>query len=680
MTLILAALVLALRWTTFDVGFWNVDETIHAALARLLLDGGVLYRDAVDIRAPLSYYAFSGIFAVAGENNLAAVRALIAAMIAATAGFLLWTGARRASTSAGVGAGLLYAVLSSTALYPGDAYAAHTEWFLAFFTSAAAAVFLGAGNPPSSRRLLATGALLGAAFLSKQPALLDLAAPGAALLYLAWRSGQPLRATAIQLSFLVAGWVIPVGATAAWFAAHHALDEAVFYSWIYNLRYYGPEISTADRFLALQQPFKLLLALAPALVAAWAIGAGAAFLRACRAAPPGNDANATARVYVAVWTLTSLAGAASSGRTFEHYTIQFLPVFCLGAGMALAAFGARVAANQRWLMRLLAAAVLVVAVYEVGHSCLRLRGRAPFFDPTLKVSQYIREHSQPDERIFVWGFQSEIYLNADRRPASRFVIASFVTGLIPWTNVAPDRDTRYAIMPGSMEQLLADLERNQPRFIVDCSVGPNRHWDKYPPDNFPSFDAFIQQHYRQVEGHVFLHQGFRLYERRPEHEAAAAEPVASPETLATLAVGNLTPVRAVPAGMAPIRGEHADIFAHAPSSLTYALPAGVGAVSGSFGFLPGAYEDANAGPTDGAEFIIRWRPNGAPAQILLRRLLRPRQEAADRPFQPFQFALPPHAGGEIEFVIRPGPADNNASDWTVWRDFAFGSPAAAPAP
>ena len=76
--LALAVGALWLRWPTLGFSLWNVDEAIHAAAARTILDGGVLYRDAADIRNPLTYYAMAGIFAVAGENNLWAVRAVYA--------------------------------------------------------------------------------------------------------------------------------------------------------------------------------------------------------------------------------------------------------------------------------------------------------------------------------------------------------------------------------------------------------------------------------------------------------------------------------------------------------------------------------------------------------------------------------------------------------------------------
>lgn len=676
--LALVALVFGLRWTTFRAAPWNVDETIHAAVGRVLQDGGVLYRDAIDQRGPLTYHVVAAVFGVAGENNLAAVRAVVAALIAGTAFSLFLALHRRGGFVAGLAAALLYAVFSSTALYSGDAYAIHTEWFLAFFSSAAAATFLAAPAAPSARRLFATGLLLGAAFLSKQPGLLDAAAPAVVVAWLAGRGELPARHSLRLFAAFAAGWFAPVAAALAWFAAHHALRDAIFYAWTYNVSYYGPEITTAERLHALRIPFQLFWSAGGVLVIAWAGALLTGLLRLIGRGALETAARATVFVYVAIWSLTALAGSASGGRDFEHYTIQFLPAFCAATGLALGAL-ARAAAGQRnGLVRGLIVLAGVSLLVPPARSLGRLRGRAPIYDPTVRVSQYIREHSDPADRIFVWGFQSEIYFNSDRRPASRFVYCSFLTGLIPWTNVAPERDTRYAIVPGAMTQLLQDLAAHPPRFIVDCSVGPNRHWEKYPPDNFPELQRLIRQNYRQVEPHVFLHQGFRLYQRLTEAELAArgSEPTVPAEVLASLDVDGLRPVRAagLPGGLYRQMGvPRREFFAHAPSSITYRLPATIAGVSGSFGIRPQAFAANNPGPTDGAEFIVRWRPDGGAEQVLLRRLLRPRDEPADRTEQTFQFALSPHAGGEIEFIVEAGPADNNASDWAIWTGLAFRS-------
>lgn len=667
MVAVLAAGVFALRWPGFGFRVWNVDEAIHAAVARTLLDGGVLYRDAVDQRTPLTYYAVAALFKVSGANNVWAMHALAAALITATAAGLLQLGRAWRGLRPGLWAALLFAVFSTALFYPGDAYALNTEWFVAFFTTWAAVLF-GRG------RVAAAGAFCGLAFLSKQPALLDLGAPLAVLAYGACFT----RPRWSHAAALLAGFAAPVLVTAAWFAAHGALADGCFYAWQYNLQYYGPEVGTADRVLSALKPFQLLGENYP-LVLATAAGAAAfsLFLVLQRRPEPAEQANNSHRVYLLAWSATSLIGAAAGGRGYDHYFIQFLPAFCLTAALGLE--GLLGWARGHRARRFVQPAVLLLFAWvllQLGRGVVRFRAAAHQpVDPSVRVAEFIQAHSVAEERIFVWGYHPDIYLFADRKPASRFVYASFLSGLIPWTNTAPDRDTRYAIVPGARETLLRELAARRPAFIVDCSAGPNRSWQKYPLDTFPALRDFIRANYRPVEAGQFVPQGFRLFQRRPAGAPADAPaiPDLPPATVATLAIGVIG--QAVPpaqasaphgAGFSMVEGR-SEYFAHAPSQLAYRLPAGAHALRGGFGLRAAAYAATNAAPTDGAEFIIRWRA-GADERVLLRRLLRPREVEADRGVQSFRLEFPATTGGELILSIEPGPADNASSDWTFWSD------------
>ncbi|RXK55280.1 hypothetical protein ESB00_05115 [Oleiharenicola lentus] len=677
--LLITAGTLWLRWPAFSFGLWNLDEAIHATAARAILDGGVLYRDAIDQRTPLSYYAVAGVFAIFGENNLWAVRCAIALLIAGTGWLLFLAGRTLRGGFAGIAAAALFVLLTTAMLYAGDANAANTEWFVAFFTSAGAAVLLLGGTKPSARQIFLTGALFGCAFLSKQPALLDAAAPFATLLYLGWRANRPPRRLALTLLTLIGGWLAPVLLTAGYLAARGALGDAIFYTWIYNLRFYGPETTLADRVMSALLPFRLLGAAQPGLLALWFAGAGFVLHRVLQRRPePAEQATNPGLLFVAVWSLVALAGAAAGGRDFQHYHIQFLAPFSLGAGLALALLpGWLGSARSRWL-RVAAALLLALVTYHTAVLALSARrpNRVVPVDPSMRVSNHIREHSNAADRIFVWGYHPDIYLLADRLPASRFLYASFLTGLVPWTNGAPGVDTSYAIVPGAMDTLLRDLAASRPLFIVDCSAGPNRFWSKYPLEKFPPLHAFIRAGYKQVESHYFLPQGFRLFQRKEPGEIVPEEafPLLPPAVTDQFTLGTLgsplVPVRASARHGADVTmvDRHLEFFAHAPSTITYRVPANAAFLRGGFGIRPGAYAPENKGPTDGAEFLVRWRPDGGKEEILFRHLLRPRDEPADRRVHGFRVALPPHQGGELELVITAGPYENTASDWTYWSD------------
>lgn len=104
---------------------------------------------------------------------------------------------------------------------------------------------------------------------------------------------------------------------------------------------------------------------------------------------------------------------------------------------------------------------------------------------------------------------------------------------------------------------------------------------------------------------------------------------------------------------------------HAPSEMIYNLPNNAQELSGSFGFLPGAY--TNGANTNGAEFIITWS-NGVEKADLYSRYLDPVHIAADQGPQSFKIPLSHLSGGRLSLRIDPGPNGNYSWDWTYWTD------------
>jgi 4-amino-4-deoxy-L-arabinose transferase and related glycosyltransferases of PMT family len=536
----LAVWIFWLRAPSFGVTMWNVDETIHSAAARVLLEGGVMYRDAIDQRTPLTYYAFAAIFKVAGLNNLFAVRVVIAAMIVAIAVLLFVLGRRLRNPATGLFAAFIYAALTSYLLFPGDLYAAHTEWFVALFTTLGGVLFLTSRSLPSNRRAAAIGICFALAFLSKQPALTDLGAPLGTLLYLGLARVFPWREILRRGLALLAGFTVLTGLVVLLLVAAGAGSAFLFYAFTYNLAYYGPEVTWSARLLSPSSFFLRLAEHYPLVLVAGLASAAAIALRIAQFRPsPAIAAHRGRECYLLLWCATSLVGAMSSGRDYDHYFFQCLPPFSLMAawlpGLLIEhlrnAERERAASSLRrallWLATLPAAAL---AFNLLATPPAARRVTFPPLDPALPIAAFIREHSQPADRIFAWGYNPDIYLYADRSPASRFLYCSFQTGLIPWTNEDPSIDTAYAIVPGSMDTLLADLAKNDPAFIIDCGVGPHRRFTKYPLKNFTPLRDFVEARYVQIDPARYLPYGFRLWMRKAPPAAAPVTPSPSHAT------------------------------------------------------------------------------------------------------------------------------------------------------
>lgn len=556
--LVLFALVLGwvffLRWPTFSAPLWNVDESIHAAVARTLLDGGVLYRDAVDQRTPLTYYAVALLFRLFGENNMWAVRAAVAVVIAGTALGLFLLGRHAKSGAAGAWAALFFCALTTSSLFPRDGNALHTEWFVIQFTTWGSWWFWRTQGRIEVWPAAVTGGLFGLAFLSKQPALLEFAAPLLTVCYAAATGHRRFADAARSLGGMLAGFLAVNAAVLLYFAARGALADLFFYTWTYNVRYYGPEVTLTERLLTAVKPFGLLLRAYPLVLFGLLVATILHLVRLAQLRPTAEErAGQPFSFYLLMWCATSLAAAASGGRGFDHYYIQCVPAFALSAGWFLTSAGSYARRHLRlpvvWTRPTfvgIAAALLVGATALSAIVCpLASRGKVGYLrDPATRASAFIKSLTAPDERIFVWGYNPDIYLYTNRRPASRFVYCSFQTGLIPWTNLAPDKDTSYAIVPGSMAALLADLETRRPTFIVDCGVGPHRNFSKYPLARFGPLQSFVSRNYVETESGQFLPQGFKLNlitdkARRAPVPLAGGPPshLAAPEVIGPRIVG-----------------------------------------------------------------------------------------------------------------------------------------------
>jgi hypothetical protein len=85
----------------------------------------------------------------------------------------------------------------------------------------------------------------------------------------------------------------------------------------------------------------------------------------------------------------------------------------------------------------------------------------------------IREHSSPEEPIFVWGYYPELYVLAPRPPASRYSNTNYLTGMLPWENHQPGVDTSEHVVEGAwdLHDEMAELEGK-----VDVALVPIWGW------------------------------------------------------------------------------------------------------------------------------------------------------------------------------------------------------------
>lgn len=113
-------------------------------------------------------------------------------------------------------------------------------------------------------------------------------------------------------------------------------------------------------------------------------------------------------------------------------------------------------------------------------------------------------------------------------------------------------------------------------------------------------------------------------------------------------------------------------LAHAPSRMSRPLPEGAETLTAQFGIFDGAHQQSQGG-TDGAGFEVWVTTADGKAEQLFERYLDPVRVESDRGRQALELAIPEGAT-TLELRISAGPDEDNAFDWTFWRNIRLKVP------
>lgn len=145
----------------------------------------------------------------------------------------------------------------------------------------------------------------------------------------------------------------------------------------------------------------------------------------------------------------------TSGRNYNHYFISFYPaVFLLFFGSYLYFKDLVKNQTQKILFSLIILSLLVWGAIHPVQRLLRGMGGPYQYNPFREVVKYVRDHSEPNDTVLVWGLESGINYLTDRSSPSRY---SYVD---PAYYESPLRDEARAI-------ILEDVTSNPPLFILD---------------------------------------------------------------------------------------------------------------------------------------------------------------------------------------------------------------------
>lgn len=466
--------------------FATIDGHVHfdggyaAAFAERLLDGRFLpYVDAYSHRGPLLYWSAAIAQLFGGRYEWAGVRGLILFTHLATVFACLGVGLAARRPLAGAIAAAVYTYLTACVLELESAFGLLGEVIAAPFgvvslVLAATAILRVEKRWTTLALLASSGSMSAFAALAKQSFL------PLGWLILPWiltwalTTGDRTRKERLlaPLAFVI-GWATPLLVTVGAYAIAGELSAFWYWFFTYNAEVYMSPYPSAQVPKAIHRWFRDHPVVGLACVALVATGTARVLRGVARRGWRGwgHLAASYAKVgldatIILVATLM-FAAALAPLRFFAHYFVPFAPwfglLFAVNLDASIRRYGSPLVSGT--IATFLGAFLASMAWSQLdGQEGLRSRGKkwtGAYPEPICAITE---GYSRPDERIFVWGFDSDLYITCKRKPASGYLYSTLVAGVVPpfWRDERPERRAR-----GARETVLAEFAEHPPAVILD---------------------------------------------------------------------------------------------------------------------------------------------------------------------------------------------------------------------
>ncbi len=429
------------------------DEGEYAYSGQLLLQGFLPYAKVYSMKLPGVSGAYALMMAIFGQTPTGIHLGLMLVNLA-TIIFIFLLGKQLIDRTTGVVAAVSFAVLSVGQWVHG--LSANAEHFVILPAVAGMWILLRATDSRRSRPLFLSGLLFGLAFLMKQHGAAFIAFALVYLIYQGWRSQSTrLRPALTNMLILLAGAVLPFTLICLVFFASGVFDKFWFWTFTYARRY-ASLTSPAQAWASFLFYFRPVVSSAPLL---WVL-AGWGLLALI------IDPKARARLFFAGTLVTfSILAIIPDFHFFPHYFVLVLPAISLLIGLGLSSMGRLLANAGQSAANLVPVAIILFALgFTVYHQRLFLFRVDPVmasrltygtnpFPESLKIAQYLKEHTSSEDSIAVLGSEPQIYFYAHRHAATGYIY------MYPLMEPQP-----YALR--MQEEMIREIEASRPAYLV----------------------------------------------------------------------------------------------------------------------------------------------------------------------------------------------------------------------
>ena len=433
------------------------DEGEYAYAGQLMLQGIPPYKLTYNMKLPGTYAAYALIMAVFGQTT----RGIHFGLIVVTSITILLVyllGRRLFGQIAGLVASGTFGLLALSSSVLG--LAAHATHFVTLFALAGTLLLLIAVENRRSLTLFGSGLFFGLAFLMKQPAIFFLLFAGVFLVWTEVRRGPSKWNSIHRIATFCGAAVLPFAVTCVLLAVVGVFQQFWFWTFSYANQY-ALNPSLWYGWSAFYGTFSRILKSSPALWLLMAVGLWMSI---------ANSHTRRAAWFAIPFGLAAFATAVPGFYFREHYFIPLLPAVALFVGAGAQVIWGELTLERRHPIRF--ALPVCILLLTVAHTIYRQRilffrlsptdaGRAIYgvnpFTESVRIAQYIREHSPPDSRIAVIGSEPQIYFYSQRHSATGYIYT-----------YALMESQKYALT--MQQEMIAEIEAAAPEFVVFVNI------------------------------------------------------------------------------------------------------------------------------------------------------------------------------------------------------------------
>ena len=427
-----------------------IDEGIYGTTAFVLHEGSILYRDIWCGHQPLPMILSCLTFHAFGVSSFALhLESFLLAWLACLAVYLV--GSRCFSRRIGGLAALTYAI-ASTSFYTPRIIGMTAEQVMVVLETASVLFFLRGLHTRDRGTAILAGIFAAAAFFAK-PAAASLL-PLLVAFPLLHSRGQGLS----QSLNVGAGYAAGAAMILAYVAAQGALNAWWDQSIVFRIHYVQNVGLLSFLKQLLRQPFSFGLI----YLWAWVL---IVFGR------KGGLQNRTVFSFLGAWLGVAFAGVMIGRRFYANYYIQMFPPLSLMVAVGLDYLLQH--KSERREARVLKSALIIFLVpflwfhsrtaahwYYLfdarSHQNVQLWEMCVIDRNLQGISDYIRETSRPNDRMFVWGINPEYYFLTRLMPATRY----------PWFAVRSHDEPPYTLREETETETA--LRAKPPAVLVDA--------------------------------------------------------------------------------------------------------------------------------------------------------------------------------------------------------------------